>query len=179
MIRWWEHSQKGVTDRQTDGQTENTIHRAAWSQLKTPCCAHLLKLVLKFLPIQTKSPVIDIINFQYYRNHVSHMDGILNCMDGNGDKTESNVHPNFTRNWYHVAISIELTWKFHKDYITFPWHLCTGVNQCTFHWLISNDIALRWMVLDSLIVHDLIIITLISYEIIFTISLSKINIAPL
>ena len=31
MIRWWEHSQKGVTDRQTDGQTdgqtENTICR--------------------------------------------------------------------------------------------------------------------------------------------------------
>ena len=56
MIRWWEHSQKGVTDgqtdrrtdrqtdRRTDGQTdgqtdrrtENTIHRAAWSQLKIP-----------------------------------------------------------------------------------------------------------------------------------------------
>ena len=39
MIRWWEHSQKGGTDRQTDrrtdGQTENTICRAAWSQLKT------------------------------------------------------------------------------------------------------------------------------------------------
>ena len=39
MIPWWEHSQKGVTDRrtdgQTDGQTENTICRAAWSQLKT------------------------------------------------------------------------------------------------------------------------------------------------
>ena len=38
MIRWWEHSQKGVTDRQTDGQTDRrtdwTIHRAAWSQLK-------------------------------------------------------------------------------------------------------------------------------------------------
>ena len=38
MIRWWEHSQKGVTDRQTDGQmdrqTENTICRAAWSQLE-------------------------------------------------------------------------------------------------------------------------------------------------
>ena len=31
IIRWWEHSQKGVTD----GQTENTICRAAWSQLKT------------------------------------------------------------------------------------------------------------------------------------------------
>ena len=36
MIWWWEHSKKGVTDRQTDGQTENTIHRAAWSQLKKP-----------------------------------------------------------------------------------------------------------------------------------------------
>ena len=35
MIRWWEHSQKGVTDRQTDGRTDWTIHRAAWSQLKT------------------------------------------------------------------------------------------------------------------------------------------------
>ena len=22
MIRWWEHSQKGVTDRRTDGQTD-------------------------------------------------------------------------------------------------------------------------------------------------------------
>ena len=30
MIRWWEHSQKGVTD----GQTDWTIHRAARSQLK-------------------------------------------------------------------------------------------------------------------------------------------------
>ena len=30
MIPWWEHSQKGVTDRRTDW----TIHRAAWSQLK-------------------------------------------------------------------------------------------------------------------------------------------------
>ena len=30
MIRWWKHSQKGVTDRRTDW----TICRAAWSQLK-------------------------------------------------------------------------------------------------------------------------------------------------
>ena len=38
MIRWWEHGEKGVTDGRTDGQTdrqtENTICRAAWSQLK-------------------------------------------------------------------------------------------------------------------------------------------------
>ena len=33
MIRWWEHSEKGVADGQTDRQTDNTIHRAAWSQL--------------------------------------------------------------------------------------------------------------------------------------------------
>ena len=31
MIQWWEHSEKIVTDRRTDW----TIHRAAWSQLKT------------------------------------------------------------------------------------------------------------------------------------------------
>ena len=31
MVRWWEHSQKGVTD----GRTDWTIHRAAWSQLKS------------------------------------------------------------------------------------------------------------------------------------------------
>ena len=43
MIRWWEHSKKGVTDRRTDrrtdGQTENTICRAAWSQLKKISCS--------------------------------------------------------------------------------------------------------------------------------------------
>ena len=46
MIRWWEHSQKGVTDRQTDGRTDRrtdgrtdwTIHRAAWSHLKYVRC---------------------------------------------------------------------------------------------------------------------------------------------
>ena len=27
MIRWWEHSEKGVTDRRTDGRTDWTIHR--------------------------------------------------------------------------------------------------------------------------------------------------------
>ena len=35
MIRWWEHSEKGVTDGQTDRQTDWTSHIAAWSQLKT------------------------------------------------------------------------------------------------------------------------------------------------
>ena len=35
MIWWWEHSQKGVTDRQTNRQTEKSVLRAAWLQLKT------------------------------------------------------------------------------------------------------------------------------------------------
>ena len=35
MIRWQEHSEKGVTDGRTDRQTENTICRAVWSQLKS------------------------------------------------------------------------------------------------------------------------------------------------
>ena len=51
MIGWWEHSQKGVTDRRTDrrtdGQTENTICRAAWSQLKTT--GHLLYTTSRFV----------------------------------------------------------------------------------------------------------------------------------
>ena len=34
MIGWQEHCQKGVTDRQTDGRTERSVLRAAWSQLK-------------------------------------------------------------------------------------------------------------------------------------------------
>ena len=52
MIRWWEHGEKGVTDRrtdrqtdrQTDGQTENTICRAAWSQLKMYLSVHSVVL---------------------------------------------------------------------------------------------------------------------------------------
>ena len=60
MIRWWEHGEKGVTDRRTDRrtdrQTENTICRAAWSQLKitghlfytTSSFMHHLKSIGKF-----------------------------------------------------------------------------------------------------------------------------------
>ena len=36
VIRWWEHSEKGVTDGRTDRWTDWTIYRAAWSQLKRP-----------------------------------------------------------------------------------------------------------------------------------------------
>ena len=55
MIWWWEHGEKGVTDRrtdrrtdrQTDGQTDWTSHIAAWSQLKT--IAHLFYATSSFV----------------------------------------------------------------------------------------------------------------------------------
>ena len=34
MIWWWEHGEKGVTDRRTDRWTDWTSHIAAWSSLK-------------------------------------------------------------------------------------------------------------------------------------------------
>ena len=49
MIRWWEHSKKGVTDGRTDGETENTICRAAWSQLK------IISAWTKWSPFRTRS----------------------------------------------------------------------------------------------------------------------------
>ena len=56
----------------------------------------------------------------------------------------------------------------------------TGVKQCIFQWLISNDIAQNETVFNGLIIHHLIMIICISYEITFTIYLPKfINIAPL
>ena len=59
MIGWWEHSQKGVTDRRTDGQTDRqtdgqtdwTIHRAAWSQLKIYCYDFIQFIVRIYLTI--------------------------------------------------------------------------------------------------------------------------------
>ena len=38
MIQWWEHSEKGMTDGRTDRQTERSVLRAAWSQLKRLGC---------------------------------------------------------------------------------------------------------------------------------------------
>ena len=59
MIRWWEHSQKGVTYRQTDGRTKRSVLRAAWSQLKISAVA-----------IVPKSPN----SFQYHWINYVHAD---------------------------------------------------------------------------------------------------------
>ena len=63
MIRWWEHSEKGVTDRQTDRRTENTIHRAAWSQLKMSQITTYLCYYLDLWPKTMKSS--ECYYFQY------------------------------------------------------------------------------------------------------------------
>ena len=44
MMPWGKHSEKGVTDGRTDRQTENTIHRAAWSQLKIHVATKMVAL---------------------------------------------------------------------------------------------------------------------------------------
>ena len=49
MIRWWEHSQKGVTDRRTDGRTDRQTDRKYHSQsclvaAKNPAVLHYVKL---------------------------------------------------------------------------------------------------------------------------------------
>ena len=62
MIQWWEHSQKGVTDRQTDGRTKRSVLRAAWSQLKISAVA-----------IVSKSPN----SFQYHWMNYVHTDKLM------------------------------------------------------------------------------------------------------
>ena len=49
----------------------------------------------------------------------------------------------------------------------------TGVNRCTFQWLISNDFGKKQMGFNSLIIHYSFVIIGINYENISSISLSK------
>ena len=74
MIWWWEHSQKvWRTDGQTDRQTENTIHRAAWSQLKKYLVDMLGQLQLLYLAPATSTfkwgqpnPVTTYVKYVFY-----------------------------------------------------------------------------------------------------------------
>ena len=52
MIRWWEHSEKGVTD----GQTENTICRAAWSHATSSFVHHFVAIGEFKLELQSGNP---------------------------------------------------------------------------------------------------------------------------
>ena len=51
MIWWWEHGEKGVTDRRTDRRTDWTSHIAAWSQLKRLLRIWISKLVTQQLRV--------------------------------------------------------------------------------------------------------------------------------
>ena len=75
MIGWWEHSQKGVTDRRTDGQTDRqtdrqtdwTIHRAAWSQLKMKMTHHGIDLISALWHL--RSPLLSL-NMAWKSNYI-------------------------------------------------------------------------------------------------------------
>ena len=69
MIRWWEHGEKGVTDRQTDGRTDGrtdrrtdgrtdwTSHIAAWSQLKMLLMLHDNFIISKSIFVECCFPL--------------------------------------------------------------------------------------------------------------------------
>ena len=64
MGTWWKRCDR-QTDRRTDGRTENTICRAAWSQLKTIC-----DIVCRFqvLNVRTMCTNTAWTGFQTYSN---------------------------------------------------------------------------------------------------------------
>ena len=81
MIRWGEHSQKGVTDgrtdRQTDRRTENTICRAAWSQLKMRETILILRinsspLSAAYMHQWTGSALVQIMACHLFGANISH-----------------------------------------------------------------------------------------------------------
>ena len=58
IIRWRQHSEKGVTDGQTDGRTDWTLHRAAWSQLKVHGASY------RFTKSTLKNPVYNTPSYR-------------------------------------------------------------------------------------------------------------------
>ena len=110
MIRWWEHSQKGVTDRQTDRQTDGrtdgrtdwTIHRAAWSQLKRLSMLCLLfSLQLQYVSLNFDTSVNFYAALKTLWPYWHHMatDIWVNFGSGNGllpDSTEPLPEPMLT-----------------------------------------------------------------------------------
>ena len=73
IIPWWEHSQKGVTDKQADGRTDGQadIHRAAWPQLK-------MNRVAWNTTIRTQLNGQSITHRQNWYHNFSHLTGVAN-----------------------------------------------------------------------------------------------------
>ena len=65
MIRWWEHGEKGVTDRQTDRRTDWTSHIAAWSQLKIVFKNSTLEITAKSPKAQQAKQEFDVVIITY------------------------------------------------------------------------------------------------------------------
>ena len=64
MIRWEEHREKDVTDRQTDGRAERGVLRAAWSQLKTRFNQTAIE-VMRWVTKHITYTRIDIVFYPY------------------------------------------------------------------------------------------------------------------
>ena len=85
MIRWWEHSQKGVTDRQTDW----TIHRAAWSQLKIIACKFFTTMTLHVVQIWLPNWTAELP-----WNHNNNTELQMSCLE------DIVCNRQFVTNWY-------------------------------------------------------------------------------
>ena len=92
MIRWQRHSEKGVTDRQTDW----TIHRAAWSQLKK-------SLTTLFCPLEGHR-VKKICKPPFRANIRHHKAAIARTRKGIGVKrhTPKRLNPRYEMNWPNI-----------------------------------------------------------------------------
>ena len=62
-------------NRQTDRRTENTIHRAAWSQLKTLHATHFLKLLDKMFTY--KMDLVSIVEQTQFCPHMDILENVL------------------------------------------------------------------------------------------------------
>ena len=89
MIRWWEHSEKCVTDRQTDERTDWTICIAAWLQLKRcvvafSCYVVNVHVEKWFMRCDTKRAIWwDLYNKHTYIFCIKHMSTIFRTLQVN------------------------------------------------------------------------------------------------
>ena len=132
MIWWWDHSEKGVTDRRTDGRTEWTIHRAAWSQAKTP---------LPICPSVTNGAEMSFI-FAIIESNSQYL--AVACTPRALHELLKNRGPHNTRDSVSPAAD-QLAWDFHDDVIKwkhFPrnWPFVWGIHR----WPVNSPHKGQW-----------------------------------
>ena len=110
MIWWWEHDEKGVTDRRTDRRTDWTGYKAAWSQLKKSIMGihHEIPWLFPDFPISIVFPWLftEFPDFSLTLKNIFFPDFSLTA--GNPDSTCSD----------HVIITHEFCWIWQWSGIT-------------------------------------------------------------